>query len=70
LLLLMTDSADILELTLDLCNAKVDLATIGLELGFTWASGTNAATKLRHGASASGETGQLVFELCEFDLEV
>ena len=38
--------------------------------GFTWAAGSDTATKLRHGATAPGEAGQLVFELCEFYLEL
>ena len=59
-----------MELGLDLVDAKVDLAAIGLELGFARAAGSDAPAKLRHGATAFGEPGQLVFELCEFYLEL
>ena len=68
--LLMADAADGVELGLDVVDAKVDLAAIGLELGFARAAGSDAAAKLRHGATASGQAGQLVFELCEFYLEL
>jgi len=51
-------------------DAKVDLAAIGLELCFARAAGSDAAAKLRHGATASGEARQLVFELREFYLEL
>jgi hypothetical protein len=68
--LLVADAADGVELGLDLVDAKVDLAAIGLELGFARAAGSDATTKLRHGATASGEAGQLVFELGEFYLEL
>ena len=53
--LLMTDAADRVELGLDVVDAQVDLAAIGLELGFARAAGSDAAAKLRHGATASGE---------------
>ena len=33
-------------------------------------AGSDAAAKLRHGATAFGEAGQLVFELREFYLEL
>jgi hypothetical protein len=68
--LLMADPADGVELGLDMVDAKVNLAAIGLELGFARAAGSDAAAKLRHGASASCKAGQLVFELCEFYLEL
>jgi hypothetical protein len=66
----MADAADGVELGLDVVDAKVDLAAIGLELGFAGAAGSDTATKLRHGATASGKAGQLVFELSEFYLEL
>ena len=68
--LLMSDAANGVELGLDLGDAKVDLAAIGLELSFARASGSDAAAKLRHSATASGEAGQLIFELREFYLEL
>jgi hypothetical protein len=70
LTLLMADAADGVELGLDMVEAKVDFAAIGLELRFARAAGSDAATKLRHGATASGEARQLVFELREFYLEL
>jgi hypothetical protein len=51
-------------------NAQVDLAAIGLQLGFARAAGSDTPTELRHGATAAGEAGQLVFELREFYLEL
>jgi hypothetical protein len=68
--LLMADATHGVELSLDVVDTKVNLATISLELGFARAPGPDASAKLRHGATASGEAGQLVFELCEFDLEL
>jgi hypothetical protein len=68
--LLMADAADGVELGLDVVDPKVDLAAIGLELSFARAPGSDAAAKLRHSATASGEAGQLVFELREFYLEL
>jgi hypothetical protein len=68
--LLMADAADSVELGLDVVEAQVDLAAIGLKLGFTRTTGSDAAAKLRHGASASGQARQLVFELCEFYLQL
>ena len=68
--LLMADAADAVELGLDVVDAKVDLTAIGLKLSFARAAGSDAAAQLRHGATASGEPGQLVFELCEFYLEL
>ncbi len=66
----MADAADGVELGLDLVDPEVDLAAIGLELSFARAPGSDAAAKLRHSATASGEAGQLVFELREFYLEL
>jgi hypothetical protein len=40
------------------------------QAGFRPGRGTDAAAKLRHGATASGEAGQLVFELGEFYLKL
>ena len=68
--LLMADAANGVKLSLDLVDAKVDLAAIGLELGFPRAARSDAAAKLRHGATASRQTRQLVLELCEFYLEL
>jgi hypothetical protein len=51
-------------------DPKVDLTPIGFKLSFARAAGSDAAAELRHGATASGEAGQLVFELCEFYLEL
>ena len=68
--LLMADAADAVELGLDVVDAEIDLAAIGLELGLARAASSDAAAKLRHSASASGEAGQLVFELREFYLEL
>jgi hypothetical protein len=58
------------ELGLNVVEAQVDLATIGLKLGFARASGSDAATKLRHGAAAADEARQLIFELREFYLKL
>jgi hypothetical protein len=66
----MADSADGIELGLNVVDAEFDLAAIGLELGLAPAAGSATAAKLRHGATASGKAGQLVFELCEFYLEL
>ena len=66
----MTNAPDRVELGLDLVDAKVDLAPIGLELGFARATRSDAPAKLRHGATAFGEAGQLVFELREFYLQL
>src|SRR3984957_5647256 len=68
--LLKADAANGVELGLDLVDAKVDLAAIGLELGFARAARSDAATKLRHRAAASAEAGELVFELGEFYLKL
>jgi hypothetical protein len=68
--LLVADAAYGIELRLDVVDAQVDLAAIGLELGLSRAAGPDAAAKLRHSATATGESGQLVFELCEFYLEL
>jgi hypothetical protein len=70
LALLTADAADGVELGLDLVDPEIDLAAIGLELSFARASGSDAAAKLRHSATASGEAGQLIFELREFCLEL
>ena len=68
--LLMADAADRVELGLDVVDAKVDLAAIRLELRFTRATGSDTAAKLGHGATSSGEAGQLVFELRKLHLEL
>jgi hypothetical protein len=66
----MANATDCGELGLNVVEAQVDLAAIGLKLGFARATGSDAATKLRHGATASREARQLIFELCEFYLEL
>jgi hypothetical protein len=50
---LVADAPDGVKLGLDMVDTQVDLATIGLELRFSWATGSYAAAKLRHGATAS-----------------
>lgn len=66
----MTDTADSSELGLDVVETKVNLASIGLKLGFTRPAGSDTTTKLRHGATTSCEARQLVFELREFYLKL
>ena len=68
--LLMTNATDCGKLALNLCEAEIDLAAIGLKLGFARATGSDAAAKLRDGATASRQARQLVFELCEFYLKL
>jgi hypothetical protein len=53
----MADSADGIELGLNVVDAEFDLAAIGLELGLARAAGPATAAKLRHGATASGKAG-------------
>ena len=66
----MANATDGVELGLDVVEAQVDFAAIGLKLGFAWTAGSDTATKLRHSPAASGETGQLVLKLRELYLEV
>jgi hypothetical protein len=66
----MADAADGVELGLDVVDTQVDLAAIGLELRLARATGSYAAAKLRHGAPASLQPRELVFQLCQFDLEL
>ncbi len=66
----MANAPNGVELGLDVVEAQVDLAAIGLKLGLAWAAGSDTATKLRHSPAASGETGQLVLKLREFYLEL
>ena len=68
--LLMADAADGVELGLDVVDAKVDFAAIGLKLGFAWASRSDASAELRHGATASRKARELVFKLGQFYLEL
>jgi hypothetical protein len=66
----MANATDGVELGLDVVEAQVDFAAIGLKLGFAWAAGSDTATKLRHSPAASGKTGQLVLKLRELYLEL
>jgi hypothetical protein len=66
----MADATDGVELGLDVVETQVDLAAIGLELRLAGATGSNAAAKLRHGATASCQARELVFQLCQFYLEL
>jgi hypothetical protein len=66
----MADATDGVELGLDVVDTQVDLAAIGLELRLARATGSYAATKLRHGATASRQARELVFQLCQFYLEL
>jgi hypothetical protein len=66
----MANAADGVELGLDVVDANINLAAIRLELGLPRAASSDAAAKLRHSAPAPGEAGQLVFELCEFNLKL
>src|ERR1019366_2789352 len=68
--LLMADATDGVELGLDVVDAQVDLAAIGLELRLARATGSYAAAKLRHGATASRQARQLIFQLRQFYLEL
>src|SRR5438270_4323197 len=51
-------------------DAAINLAAVGLELGFAGSAGADAAAELRHLDTASGEARQHVFELCKFDLQL
>jgi hypothetical protein len=66
----MADATNRFELGFDVVDTQVDLAAIGLELCLARASGSYAAAKLRHGATASRQPRQLVFQLCQFYLEL
>ena len=68
--LLVADAADGVELRFDVIQAEVNFAAVCFELRFAWTSGSDAAAELRHGATASGEAGQLVLKLCELYLEL
>ena len=57
LTLLVADAADRFELALDVVDAEVDLAAIGLELRLARAAGSDAAAKLRHGAPRPARRG-------------
>jgi hypothetical protein len=70
LALLAADATDGFELLLDVVDAEVDLAAVGLELGFAGTAGTDAAAELAHGFASTGETGELIFELGQLDLEL
>jgi hypothetical protein len=70
LALLMADATDAFELGLDVVEAEVDLAAVGLKLGLSRAAGSDAAAKLGHGAASTSEAGELVFELGEFYLKL
>ena len=70
LALLAADAANRLELLLDVVDAQVDLAAVGLELGFAGAARADAAAELGHGVAAAGEARKLVFELGELDLQL
>jgi hypothetical protein len=68
--LLMADATDCVELGLDVIDTQVDLAAIGLELRLARATGSYAAAKLRHGATASRQARQLVLQLCQLYLKL
>jgi hypothetical protein len=66
----MADATDGVELSLDVVDSQVYFAAIGLELRLARTTSSYAAAKLRHGATASRQARQLVFELREFYLEL
>ena len=63
LALLAADAPDGFELLLDVVDAQIDLAAVGLELGFAGAPGADAAAELGHGLASAGQPRKLVLEL-------
>jgi hypothetical protein len=66
----MADATDGVELGLDVVDTQVDLAAISFELRLARTTGSYAAAKLRHGAPASRQARELVFQLRQFYLEL
>jgi hypothetical protein len=66
----MADAPDGVELGLDVVDTQVDLAAICFELRLARATGSYAAAKLRHCAPAFRQPRELVFQLCQFYLEL
>src|SRR5437763_560727 len=67
---LLANSAHIFNLLMEMANSAMDLATVGFELSFAWATGPDAAAELRHFRAAPGEARQHVFELRQFHLQL
>ncbi len=53
-----------------MANAPVDLAAVGLELGFARSAGADSAAQLRHFHAPSGQSRQHIFELRQFHLQL
>ncbi len=53
-----------------MANVPVDLAAVGLQLGFTGAARSNAAAQLRHLYTASRQSRQQVLQLRQFHLKL
>ena len=70
LALLGADAADGVKLLLEVKQAALNAAAIGLQLSFAGAAGADAAAELGHFRSAAGEPGQHVFQLGELDLKL
>ena len=68
--LLPANPAHGFQLLLDAVQPDVDLAAVGLQLGFTRSASADAAAGLGHGLAASGQSRQLIFQLRQFDLQL
>jgi hypothetical protein len=68
--LLRTHPPDVLQLPLELQEPALDLAPIGLELGFAGTSRPDSASELGHRCAPSSEPGQHVLQLRQFYLKV
>ena len=58
----------VIKLLLDVANAPIDFAPVGLKLRFTRTACSDTAAQLRHLNASSGEARQHVFQLRQFDL--
>ena len=61
--------ANIFEMLFEFLDADGDAATVGFELGFTWAAGADTTTLAGEGEALTGEAGEDVLELGEFHLQ-
>ena len=68
--LLATHPPDVVQLALELQQAALDLAAVGLELGFARSAGPDASAQLGHGGAAPGQPGQHVFQLRQLYLQL
>ena len=61
--------ADIFEVSFEFLDTDGNAAAVGFELGFTGTAGADAAALAGEGDALTGEAGEDVFELGEFDLQ-